>query len=157
MTSRLLPKLFLSCALALAPLAAAAEEGGAKTVDMAWARAMKANDLEGVVACYAPDAVMWFPEAAQARGTKAIRDVYAGYFSTFTVADVTLPNPVYQTSGDLSSGWGNFTLTLQPKAGGDAEVIRGRYTEVARKIGGKWLYVADQASADPPAPAASNK
>ncbi len=136
-------------AMALAPLAAAAQEG-AKAVDEAWTKAMKANDLEAIVACYAPDAVMWFPGAPEARGSKAIRDIYAGLMSTHTVADVSLTNAVYQTSGDLSAAWGNFTLTLQPKAGGSAAVSKGRFTSASKKIGGKWLYVADQASDDPP-------
>jgi uncharacterized protein (TIGR02246 family) len=145
---------FLVCALALVPLAAAAEEAGAKAVDMAWAKGMKANDLEAVVVCYAPDAVMWLPDAAEAKGIKAIRDTYTGFFAAYSIADVAFPGAVYQTSGDLSAGWGDFTLTLQPKKGGDPVVMKGRFTEVAKKIGGKWLYVADHASADPPPPAA---
>jgi uncharacterized protein (TIGR02246 family) len=138
-------------AMALGPLAAAAQEG-AKAVDEAWKKAMKANDLEAIVACYAPDAVMWLPDAPEARGTKAIREVYAGLLSGFTVVDVALTNVVHQTSGDLSTGWGNFTMTLQPKDGSPV-ISKGRFTEVSKKIGGKWLYVADQASNDPaPAP-----
>jgi ketosteroid isomerase-like protein len=147
----------LAGVFALMPLAALAADGGAKDVDAAWLKAMRANDLDGVVACYAPDAVMWFPDAPEARGTKAIRDIYMGYFSTYTVSDVTLPNSVYQTSGDLSTGWGNFTMTLQPKKGGDPVVMKGRFIDVAKRSGGKWLYVADHASATPvpPPPAAA--
>ena len=143
----------LAFAMVLAPLAAAAQEG-AKGVDAAWMKAIKANDLEAIVACYAPDAVLWLPGAPEARGTKAIRDVYAGLLSAFTVADVSLMNATYETSGDLSAAWGNFTLTLQPKAGGPPAVSKGRFAVAAKKIGGKWMYVADLASDDPPPPAA---
>ncbi len=138
-------------AMALAPLGALAQDG-VKSVDAAWLKGMKANDLEAIVACYAPDAMMWLPGFPEARGARAIRDAYAGLLSSFTVADVTIVNPAYQTSGDLSAGWGNFTLTLHPKAGGAPAVSKGRFTVVAMKIGGKWLYVADHAS-DDPAPA----
>jgi len=142
----------LACGLALSA-AALAEEGGAKSVDAAWLKAIKANDIEAIVACYAPDAVLWLPDAPEARGTKAIRETYAGLLGVNSVADATLTNAVYQTAGDLSTAWGNFTLTLKPKKGGDTVVMKGRFTSVSKKAGGKWQYVADLASAEPPPPA----
>lgn len=147
----------LACVFTLLPVAALAADAGAKATDAAWMKAMKANDIDAVVACYAPDAVLWLPEAPEARGPKAIRDVYAGYFTTYTVSDASLPNATYQDSGDLSATWGNFTLTLQPKKGGDPVVLKGRFLAVAKRIGGTWLYVADHASAtpEPAAPAAA--
>ena len=141
----------LVLALALTPLASAAQEG-AKAVDAAWEKAIKANDLEAIMACYAPDAVLWLPGAPEARGTKAIRDVYAGLLASFTVADASILNASYETSGNISAAFGNFTMTLQPKAGGSPVTTKGRFTSVSKKIGGKWLYVADQASDEPAAP-----
>jgi len=35
---------------------------------------------------------------------------------------------------------------MVPKAGGDPITMKGRFVEVCRKIGGKWLYVIDHAS-----------
>jgi hypothetical protein len=100
---------------------------------------------------------MWLPNMPEARGGKAIRDAYGALFKDYTVTDVTLANGVSETWQNVSAGWGNFTMTLQPRAGGAPIVMKGRYTEVARQVNGKWLYVADQASADPapPAPAAA--
>jgi uncharacterized protein (TIGR02246 family) len=132
--------------------AAVAEDGGAKSVDAAWVKAMKANDLDAIVACYASDGVMWFPGAPEARGTAAIRAVYAGYLAEFTVSDAVLLNASYATSGDVSGAWGDYILTLAPKKGGAPEVLKGRFTSVSKKAGGKWAYVADQASATPPPP-----
>ena len=51
----------------LTPLAHAAEPG-TRVVDAAWAKAMKANDLEGVLNCYAPDATLWLPGVPVAKG-----------------------------------------------------------------------------------------
>lgn len=133
-------------------------EEGAKSVDAAWLKAIKANDVDALVACYAPDAVMWLPDAPEARGAKAIRDAYAGLLGANTVTDATIANAVYRTSGDLSAGWGNFTLSLQSKKGGAPVTMKGRFTAVTKKTGGKWAYVADLASADPaPAPAPAAK
>jgi ketosteroid isomerase-like protein len=146
----------LACGLGVVAAAAAAEEG-AKGLDAAWAKGMLAGDAAAVAACYAPDALLWLPDTPEAHGAKAIRDTYDGFLATWTVTDVTFPNAVYQTSGDLSAGWGNFTMTLKPKKGGDTVVMKGRYVDVGKKIADKWLYVADHASADPPPPAPATK
>jgi uncharacterized protein (TIGR02246 family) len=146
----------LACLLALAAFAASAEETGAATVDTAWAKAMKAGDLDAVVACYAEDAVLWLPGAPEARGSKAIRETYAGMLAANTVTEASIMNAHYETRQNISVGWGNFVLALQPKAGGAPAVMHGRFTDVARQVKGRWHYVADQASADPaPAPAAA--
>lgn len=34
-------------------------------------------------------------------------------------------------------------MTMTPKAGGDSMTAEGRFTAVAKKVGGRWLYVAD--------------
>ncbi len=139
----------------VAPVAAIAASG-AQDVDAAWSKAVKAGDLDAIVACYAPDAVLWLPGAPEARGSDAIRDAYASLLANNTVAEVALSNARYEVSAGFSVGWGNFTLTLQAKGGGTPAVLKGRFIEVAKRIKGRWVYVADQASADPP-PAPSGK
>ena len=147
----------LACAFALAAFAASAAETGAATVDAAWAKAMKAGDLDAVVACYADDAVLWLPGAPEARGSKAIREAYAGMLAANTVTEASITNAHYETRQSLSVGWGNFVLALQPKQGGAPAVMHGRFTDVAKRIKGRWHYVADHASADPAAAPAAAK
>jgi hypothetical protein len=75
--------------------------------------------------------------------------------SKCAVTTVAFTNTHYETSGNLSAGWGEGSLTLSPKDGTDATVLSFRYTAVARKKDGKWVYVNDHASAQPEgAPAA---
>ena len=145
--------------LILAPLfffislvTATAAPEGAQTVDEAWRKAITANDLNAIIAVYAEDAVMWLPDAPEAKGREAIRKSYAGLLAANTVTGATLANTHYQTSGNLSVGWGNFTLTLSPKAGGNPVTLSGRFSVIARKEGGTWAYVVDHASADPAPP-----
>jgi ketosteroid isomerase-like protein len=126
-----------------------AADAGAKTVDDAWVKAMKANNLEGVLACYAPDAVAWLPDTPEANGEKAIRAAYEGLLNANTVQDVTVTDSHYKTSGNLSVGWGRFSLTLAPKSGGAVVVMRGRFAEAAELRGGRWVYIVDHASAEP--------
>ena len=126
-----------------------AAESGAQIVDAAWIAAVKANDIEAVMKCYAPDAVMWLPNAPSARGAKAIRAAYEGLLSANAVKDATLSDVTYRTVGNTSVAWGRFSLTLAPKAGGDPVVMTGRFTEAAERRGGRWVYIVDHASAEP--------
>ena len=132
--------------------AATAASDGAQAVDEAWRKAIIANDLNAIIAAYADDAVMWLPDAPEAKGREDIRKSYAGLLAANTVTGATLSNTHYQTSGNLSVGWGNFTLTLSPKAGANPVTLSGRFSVIARKAGGSWVYVVDHASAEPPPP-----
>jgi uncharacterized protein (TIGR02246 family) len=141
----------VSLALAVAPSIEGVEHGAAG-VDAAWVKAMKANDLDGVLKCYAKDAVLWFPGAPTARGDKEIRAAYEGLLGANTVKDAALMDVTYRTSGKTSTAWGRFSMTLAPKAGGDPMTMTGRFTEVAEQRGGRWVYIVDHASADPAKP-----
>jgi uncharacterized protein (TIGR02246 family) len=128
-----------------------AQTHGAKTVDDAWVTAAKAGDVNALVALYAPDAVLYPPDAEEARGTAAIRQAYEDMFGAMKVTDAKIDSQ-YQTSGDLSVGYGTATLTMVPKAGGAPQTMTVRVVAAVRKINGKWLYIADHASvpAGPP-------
>ncbi len=142
--------LTLATLFASAVSAAATEApSGAQAVDEAWSKAITANDLNAVMLCYAKDAVMWLPDAPEAKGTEAIRKSYAGLLAANTVTGATFGNTHYQTSGNLSVGWGDFTLTLSPKSGGSPVSLSGRFSVIARRESGKWTYVVDHASAHP--------
>jgi uncharacterized protein (TIGR02246 family) len=137
--------------LALAPAARAA--GGVQEVEDAWVAAMNANDLEAVMKCYATDATRWLHGAMRLDGAEAIRATYAGWLGANSIVKAELINRKAETSGNLSVGWGEYTVTMKPKAGGDAVTLKGRFTDVAKKRNGKWQYVVDHAS-DQPAEAA---
>jgi hypothetical protein len=85
--------LLLAVALVPAwPAALDAQSTRPADVDAACVRAMKANDVDGIVKCSAPDAVLWLPGTRAARGESAIRASYAGLLSSSTVKDATLPD-----------------------------------------------------------------
>ena len=143
--------LALVCSL-ISFVAAAAAPVGAQAVDEAWRKAITANNLDAVVAVYAEDAVMWLPDAPEAKGREAIRKAYAALLAANTVTGATFANTHYQTSGDLSVGWGDFTLTMSPKSGGDPVTLSGRFSVIAKNERGTWVYVVDHASAHPAPP-----
>ena len=120
------------------------------SVDSAWMAAMRANDVAAVMKCYALDAVMWLPGAPAAQGEAAIRKAYEGLLSANTVKDVSISNVSERMTGGAAVRWGSFSLTLAPKAGGEPAVLTGRFTEVLERRDGRWVYVVDHASAEPP-------
>jgi len=124
---------------------------GIERLDEAWRKAITSNDLNAVVACYAKDAVLWIPDAVPAKGEEAIRKSYSDLLAANTVTNASLTNTHYQMCGDLSIGWGEFTLSLSPKSGANPTILSGRFTVVAKKEGGKWVYIVDHASANPAA------
>jgi uncharacterized protein (TIGR02246 family) len=127
-----------------------AEPAGIKALDDAWSKAMKANDLEAVVALYAPDAVTWMPEAPEASGAAAVRAGFQGMLAAYTVQDAVLSDTHQKTSGNVAASWGHYTLVLAPKAGGAAMTLKGRFTGIAERRAGRWLYISDHASPEPP-------
>ena len=118
-------------------------------VDAVWIAGMKANDVDAVMKSYAPDAVAALPGAPLARGAKAIRATYEGLLGANTVTDVSISEIGHRQSRNAATGWGTFSLTLTPKAGGAPTTMTGRYTVVVERRGGKWTYVVDHASAEP--------
>jgi len=160
----LVSAIVFSCVLALGMPArgedakkAAAPAGGAKSVDAAWEKAIVANDLDAIVACYAPDAVMWGPGEVEAKGEKAIRASYAALLKDNTVKEAKTSDTQYRTAGKISVGWGHFSMTMQPKAGGAPVTMKGRFNEVAAEKDGKWAYIVDHASVEPAPPAPAKK
>jgi uncharacterized protein (TIGR02246 family) len=149
---RTLPIFAVLATLLLAPLAAAAPPpvSGSQAVDDAWKKAVLAGDLDAVTACYSPTAVLWFPGSPESRGEAAIRAAYKGLFDANSVTDVALTETHYETFGDTSIAWGRYSMTLTPKAGGAPVSMTGRFSSVSKMEKGKWVYVMDHASDDPP-------
>jgi len=143
----------LSVAAVISAAPSVLGQDGPQSLDAAWVKGMKAGDANAVSACYASDAVLWMPGDREARGTKAIHDLYAGLLNTYTVTDVSLTDTQYETFQNTGAAWGHFLMTLTPKAGGAPTIMGGRFSSVAKKVGGRWQYVADHASVEPPPPA----
>jgi uncharacterized protein (TIGR02246 family) len=118
-----------------------------------WHDAFSANDVEAVSACYAPDAIMWFPGGPMAKGRQAIHDGYAGFLGANTIKAVTLVELGHEALGDANVTWGTYEIVMVAKDTGVETTERGRFTDVSKKVDGKWLYVVDHPSDDPPPPA----
>jgi uncharacterized protein (TIGR02246 family) len=130
----------------------APEEHGAKLLDAAFAQAMNANNVDGIVALYAPNAIVYPPDAMQTVGRDAIRAMFTAFFAANTVKGFHTMGATYETHGDISLGWGRWMMTVTPKAGGAEMNMEGRFTEIAKKSpDGKWFLVVDHGSVPLPA------
>ena len=129
---------------------------GIKDLDNAWVKAAKAGDIEGLVKLYAPTAITYMPDEMKAKGTAEIRASFQKFLGASNVKEMTLSQDFETTSGNLTASSGTFSMTVEPKAGGAAQTMEGRYSSVAVKKNGKWMYVSDHASMPiPPPPAAA--
>ena len=139
----------LTLTLAAAPLCVAGGKPFEDSVGAAWVKAVKANDVDALVALYAHDAVAWFPDENEHRGSAAIRDSYKNLLDTFKVVDASLSDNHHFGDANHRTNWGHFSMTLKQKSDGKTVIMSGRYTDVQEKRNGKWVYVADHASAEP--------
>ena len=140
------------CLTVLLSTPAFAADSGARALDNAFVKGVKAGDVEAVMALYASDATLYPPGEMAAKGRDAIRAVWGGFLAANTVTECKLFETGYRTVGDTSIGWGRFSMTFQPKAGGAPATLEGRFSDVAVKKAGKWLYILDHASAPLPPP-----
>lgn len=141
----------LLCSMAMWSSAAVAAD--APSAGACFVAAFKANDADAVAACYAEDAIIWFPGGPMAQGRAAIRDGFAHYLSEFEVTDASLAQMGESASGDTRTAWGTYAITSVHKATQKQSVQRGRFVDVQRLVDGKWLYIVDHPSDDPPAAA----
>ena len=141
-------KLVFGLTLAFAALPAWAEEE--RTATDCFFDAFTHNDADATAACYAEDAVLWVPGGPKAKGRAQIRETLAGWFEMYTVKTFTYDQLGVRTVGDDRVTWGEFTLELADRKTGAVTASRGRYTDLSRKIDGKWVYLVDHASDDPP-------
>ena len=139
----------LTLALTALPLCAAGSKDFQDSVGAAWIKATRANDLNALAALYADDAVAWFPDENEHRGRAAIRESYKNLLYPFTVIDASLTDGHHLGDANHRTNWGHFSMTLKQKSDGKTITMSGRYTDVQEKRHGKWVYVADHASAEP--------
>lgn len=128
------------------PSRADAPLDGAQLLDEQLAAAFVADDIDAAVALYAPDAVLFDIGGAPAVGPDQIRAALTGFVTTFDILEFHYDGAHYETTGNLSTGFAEFTAIVTPRGGGPTFPITGRSTTVARRIDGHWRYVHDHAS-----------
>jgi uncharacterized protein (TIGR02246 family) len=145
--NRLGVAMLLGASALVAGAAVAAEPASAGDCFIA---AMKAADADAVSMCYAEDGIIWFPGGPMAKGRTAIRDGFAHFLASNIIKDVQLDDIGQEAMGDTRVAWGTYAITMEDKVSHAVSIERGRYTEVQKLIDGRWLYIVDHPSDDPP-------
>jgi len=114
-----------------------------------WAKHWNAQELDRLVAIYAPDAVYLPPHHAAVHGRDAIREYLKGPLA-HGVTDLSFEVTYIKHEGHLAYDVGRYAMTV-PQDGGRKQ-DRGKYLTVwRRQTDGHWLIAADAWSSDLPA------
>ncbi len=112
----------------------------------AFVASINAEDADAVGALYTQNAYSYGPDGSVSHGPKAIADGWAAFFVAFDGFSITLEQQGEMHKGKIAGAWGLWTMSAMPVGGGDEVVWRGRYTDISKKTGDGWRYVADHAS-----------
>jgi uncharacterized protein (TIGR02246 family) len=114
--------------------------------------AYNAGDAAAVAALYTDDAISMPDHHAALEGKAAIQQYLQEMFAQYTHSLNVTPGDT-EITGDLAHEHGTFSLTVTPKAGGNAMTENGKYLVVLkRQADGSWLIHHDIENAGNPHP-----
>jgi uncharacterized protein (TIGR02246 family) len=106
-----------------------------------YASSMNAGDLNLWISLWADDAIQMAPDAPAVIGKEQIRAKYESIFPQF-IFKMTITNEDVRIGGDLAVSHGNYTVSMTPKAGGEAIMIDGKYLSIEeRQADGSWKII----------------
>ncbi|MHC4107866.1 MAG: YybH family protein [Planctomycetota bacterium] len=121
----------------------------AKELDRRFVDAMSSKDLDAAMACFwnSPDlVVVLFGNVF--RGADAVRSSIAQMFAQNESVKLVINESTSLPAGDAVITVGTATYDLRPASGPPQQIVE-RWTDVKRKIDGRWLYVLDHATVVP--------
>jgi len=116
----------------------------------AFMKALRANDANGLAACYSADATNYPVDSMVGKGPDSVRRSWLGFFVHYRVLAARLSATHTEVLGNMAVAWGLFKITATPSGGNEPIEIQGRYMDVSRSRNGNWLYIADHASLPSP-------
>ncbi len=119
---------------------------GPQALQTAFVAALAANDADAIAACYAEGSVSYPMDEMAGIGPGFVRDSWQHFFNVYSIIDVRLVDTSMESLGETAVSWGLFRMLVQTVDGGEEIELHGRFTDVAKLVRGRWLYVADHAS-----------
>lgn len=126
-----------------------AEMAEAKDLDRRLCEAFGKKDLEAAMACFwdSPDLVAVIGGQVQ-HGPSEVREGIRKLFEQNESLKLEVNEISYVRSGDGVIGVGTATFHLQPP-GGRRQLMVERWSDLRRKIDGRWVYVLDHTTIVP--------
>lgn len=113
-------------------------------LDAKWGEAATRHDVEAVVAFYAPDGTLVWPDMKPVHGTAGIRKAWKsmiattpGLALTFVADTITVAK-----AGDLAADFGKVVLTMDGKDGKKVREV-AKYVVTWQKVRGTWKVLYD--------------
>ena len=112
-----------------------------------WQKNFGSDNLKGVAALYTEDACRMPPNAETIKGRDAIVAHLNG-MKEEGAAKVKIGVTADETSGDMAHGTGTYEIL----GADDSHIDHGKWMNVSKKVGGKWLIQCDIWNSDMPVP-----
>lgn len=120
----------------------------------AFVAAANAGDAAGLANLYTDDAVQMEPNRPAVVGREAIQSRFQEIYQTYS-ENLSVSVEETAVAGDWGYGRGSHTLTLTPKAGGDAVEDTGKWLNVVqRQADGSWKIARHIWNSNKPLPGA---
>ena len=121
----------------------------AKELDRRLCEAISRKDLDAAMTCFwdDPDLVAVIAGDVQ-KGPAAVRRGLQQLFDQHESVSLEVNEITYLRSGDGIIGVGTATFDLKP-VNGERQLMVERWSDLRRKIGGRWVYVLDHTTMVP--------
>jgi ketosteroid isomerase-like protein/quercetin dioxygenase-like cupin family protein len=143
-------------AIAVAASTAWSQQGDAAAIRAAsdqWQRDIAAKNVDAIVALHAPDAIVLMSHAPIAKGSTAIRGMWAEGVKTPGLVLSWTPATIEVVSPTRAIEYGNYTESYDTPQGKGTDA--GGYVTVWHKINGKWRVAIDAPVTSAPLPDAA--
>ena len=123
-----------------------------KDLDHRFCQAMSGKDLDGVMSCLwnDPNLIVVLFDGTVYRGWDNVREAVKHLFSGFPSVRLEIDEVSHIPFADGAAAVGTATFRLQGADGSTQRIVE-RWTDVRRKVDGRWVYVLDHAHALPAA------
>jgi len=127
----------------------AADMAGVKDLAQRFVDSINRKDLDGTMACIwnSPE-MIWVSFGTVIRGYSGFRSGMAQMFTDNDTVKIAVNDISYVPVGNAVMAVGTATIDLQPKSGPSQHIVE-RWTDVERKIDGRWVYVLDHTTLVP--------
>ena len=155
-TRRIATRMALA-ALTMAAIAPTAQsqsrdERAVRAASDQWQRDVAAQNIDAIVALFAPDAVVMMSHAPLVKGSAAIRESWGEFVKTPGLKVQWTPTRIDVASPTVATEYGTYTESYDTPDGKMSDA--GNYVTIWNKINGKWRVVLDAPNTTTPLPAA---
>ena len=127
-----------------------ADLDGAKDLAKRFVDSINRKDLDGTMACiWNSPQMLWVNFGTVVWGYDGFRSGLGQMFEQNDTVKIAVTDISYVPVGDMIMAVGTATIDLQPKGGGPPVHVVERWTDLEKKIDGRWVYVLDHTTPVP--------